>query len=133
MPLAASSRTTRNAPDAQHRKRRKRDPQGTREAILEAAWQQLARDGKQGVSVAQVAQLAGVNRGTAYQHLRTRQQLIDADCSGSAKNFIARCLAIPRWLALSRWSPSNRWKSRSAWPSLPWKIPKSVECGCSSC
>jgi AcrR family transcriptional regulator len=78
MPLAPPSGKSRNAPDAQHRKRRKRDPQGTREALLEAAWQQLARDGKQGVSVAQVAQLAGVNRGTAYQHLRTRQQLIEA-------------------------------------------------------
>jgi AcrR family transcriptional regulator len=78
MPLAPPSGTTKTAADAQPRKRRKRDPQGTREAILEAAWQQLARDGKQGVSVAQVAQLAGVNRGTAYQHLRTRQQLIEA-------------------------------------------------------
>jgi AcrR family transcriptional regulator len=60
------------------RLRRKRDPEGTREAILEAARQVLAQDGKEGVSVAQVAQLAGVNRGTAYQHFQTREQLIDA-------------------------------------------------------
>jgi AcrR family transcriptional regulator len=60
------------------RARRKRDPHGTREAILEAARQVLAQDGKQGVSVAQVAQRAGVNRGTAYQHFQTREQLIDA-------------------------------------------------------
>ena len=58
--------------------RRKRDPQGTREAILEAARQVLAQDGKEGVSVAQVAQRAGVNRGTAYQHFQTREQLIEA-------------------------------------------------------
>jgi AcrR family transcriptional regulator len=45
------------------RPRRKRDPEGTREAILEAARQVLARDGKEGVSVAQVALRAGVNRG----------------------------------------------------------------------
>jgi AcrR family transcriptional regulator len=75
MPLISSSGAKKTAAGA---KRRKRDPKGTREAILEAAWQQLARDGKQGVSVAQVALLAGVNRGTAYQHLRTRQQLIEA-------------------------------------------------------
>jgi AcrR family transcriptional regulator len=60
------------------RPRRKRDPEGTREAILEAALQVLAQDGKEGVSVAQVAQRAGVNRGTAYQHFQTREQLIDA-------------------------------------------------------
>src|SRR5579871_1141738 len=60
------------------RTRRKRDPQGTREAILEAARQELAQDGKEGVSVAQVAQRAGVNRGTAYQHFQTREQLIEA-------------------------------------------------------
>ena len=58
--------------------RRKRDPESTREAILEAARQVLAQDGKEGVSVAQVALLAGVNRGTAYQHFQTREQLIDA-------------------------------------------------------
>src|SRR3990170_1151325 len=38
----------------------------------------LAQDGKEGLSVAQVAQIAGVNRGTAYQHFQTREQLIEA-------------------------------------------------------
>src|SRR5579859_8068771 len=60
------------------RPRRKRDPEGTRELILEAAREMLAQDGKEGVSVAQVAQRAGVNRGTAYQHFPTREQLIEA-------------------------------------------------------
>jgi AcrR family transcriptional regulator len=60
------------------RTRRRRDPAATREAILEAARELLARDGKEGVSVAQVAQLAGVNRGTAYQHFQTRDQLLEA-------------------------------------------------------
>jgi AcrR family transcriptional regulator len=60
------------------RVRRRRDPKGTREAILEAARQELAQDGKGGVSVAQVALRAGVNRGTAYQHFQTREQLIEA-------------------------------------------------------
>lgn len=60
------------------RARRKRDPEGTREAILEAARGVLAQDGKEGLSVAHVAQLAGVNRGTAYQHFQTREQLIEA-------------------------------------------------------
>src|SRR5215469_3636122 len=60
------------------RARKKRDPERTREVILEAARQELAQDGKEGVSVAQVAQRAGVNRGTAYQHFQTREQLIEA-------------------------------------------------------
>jgi AcrR family transcriptional regulator len=58
--------------------RKKRDPGGTREAILQAARKILALGGKEGVSVAQVAQRAGVNRGTAYQHFQTRAQLIEA-------------------------------------------------------
>ncbi len=58
--------------------RRARNPDGTREAILEAAREVLAQDGKEGLSVSQVARRAGVNRGTAYQHFRTREQLIEA-------------------------------------------------------
>lgn len=75
-PTGTTGRPASAAPT--RRPRRKRDPKGTREAILEAARQQLAQDGKEGVSVAQVAQRAGVNRGTAYQHFQTREQLIDA-------------------------------------------------------
>lgn len=59
-------------------RRRKRDPDGTRAAILEAAGKLLAKDGPEGLSVSQVAQLAGVNRGTAYQHFPTREQLLEA-------------------------------------------------------
>jgi AcrR family transcriptional regulator len=58
--------------------RRKRDPGSTRIAILEAAGAQLAQDGPEGLSVSQVAQRAGVNRGTAYQHFQTREQLLEA-------------------------------------------------------
>jgi len=58
--------------------RRRRDPDSTREAILEAASQLLAKNGPEGLSVSQVAQLAKVNRGTAYQHFQTREQLLQA-------------------------------------------------------
>ena len=44
------------------RKRRARDPVATREAILEAARALLAKDGPDGVSLSEVAHLAGVNR-----------------------------------------------------------------------
>lgn len=61
------------------RPRRPRDPVATREAILEAATSLLARAGPEGVSLSEVAKLAGVNRGTAYQHFATREALI-AEC-----------------------------------------------------
>jgi AcrR family transcriptional regulator len=59
------------------RKRRPRDPVATRAVILEAACTLLARDGPEGVSLSEVALLAGVNRGTAYQHFETREKLIE--------------------------------------------------------
>ncbi|HEX7856140.1 MAG TPA: TetR family transcriptional regulator [Sphingobium sp.] len=54
--------------------KRRRD--ATREAILEAARNRIARDGPEGLSLSEVARLAGINRGTAYQHFRTRDRLI---------------------------------------------------------
>lgn len=59
-------------------KRRVRDPAATRETILEAASNLLAKDGPEGISLSAVAHLAAVNRGTAYQHFETRERLIDA-------------------------------------------------------
>ena len=73
---AMAERSKGIAPE--RRPRKKRDPEATREAILDAAREVLAQDGKEGLSVAQVAKLAGVNRGTAYQHFQTREQLIEA-------------------------------------------------------
>ncbi len=60
------------------RTRRPRDPEATREAILDAARTLLAKHGPEGISLSEVAQLAGVNRGTAYQHFATREKLIEA-------------------------------------------------------
>lgn len=60
------------------KKRTKRDPQATREAILNAATTILSKDGPDALSVSKVAHLAGVNRGTAYQHFETREELVKA-------------------------------------------------------
>lgn len=54
----------------------KRDPTRTREAILEVAGKLIGKDGPEGLSVSQVALLAGVNRGTAYHHFPTREELL---------------------------------------------------------
>lgn len=59
-------------------KRRARDPQATRADILEAALSLLAKDGPEAISLSAVAVLAGVNRGTAYQHFETRENLVAA-------------------------------------------------------
>lgn len=57
---------------------RRRNKVATREAILAAARTVLASDGPDGLSLSKVANLAGVNRGTAYQHFATREDLIKA-------------------------------------------------------
>ena len=58
--------------------RTRRNPEKTRKAILEVAGKMMALDGPEGLSVSQIAQQAGVNRGTAYHHFQTREQLIAA-------------------------------------------------------
>ncbi|MBD2860247.1 TetR/AcrR family transcriptional regulator [Spongiibacter sp. KMU-158] len=59
-------------------KKRVRNPEATRAAILTAARTVLSEDGPEGLSVSRVANLAGVNRGTAYQHFATRDDLLHA-------------------------------------------------------
>lgn len=63
---------------AKQQARRKRDPESTRISILEAAKVILAQDGAEGLSVSSVAKLAGVNRGTAYQHFEVKEDLVRA-------------------------------------------------------
>jgi AcrR family transcriptional regulator len=78
------------------RERRERDPEATRAAILAAARTLLARDGPEGLSVVQVAHLAGVNRGTAYQYFPDRESLLHATVASVSEGLID---AI--------WSPSD--------------------------
>lgn len=59
-------------------RRNNTDPEATRRDILQAALELLARDGPEALSVAAVARRAGVNRGTAYQHFPTREDLTKA-------------------------------------------------------
>jgi len=70
--------TKRSTSTGKKRTGRVRNPERTREAILGAAREIIARDGKEGVSVLQVAKRARVNRGTAYQHFPNREKLIEA-------------------------------------------------------
>ncbi len=67
----------------------KGNKQATREAILEAARTVLASDGPEALSVSKVAHLAGVNRGTAYQHFKTRDDLILATVGSVSEQLCA--------------------------------------------
>jgi AcrR family transcriptional regulator len=78
------------------RERRVRDPEATRAAILAAARTLLARDGPEGLSVVQVAHLAGVNRGTAYQYFADRERLLHATVASVSEGLIDAV-----------WSPSD--------------------------
>jgi len=68
--------------------RRRRNPEATREEILAAARTVLASDGPDGLSLSKVAQLAGVNRGTAYQHFETREDLIKATVAWVSEHLV---------------------------------------------
>jgi AcrR family transcriptional regulator len=57
---------------------RRRDPEATYQAILDAAEALMAERGPEGLTVSEVAHRARVNRTTAYQHFRTREQVIAA-------------------------------------------------------
>lgn len=81
---------------ATKRERRERDPDATRAAILAAARTLLARDGPEGLSVVQVAHLAGVNRGTAYQYFPDRERLLHATVASVTEGLIDAV-----------WSPSD--------------------------
>ena len=70
------------------RKPGERDPEGTRRAILSAAQALLSRDGPEGLSVSQVANIAGINRGTAYQHFSDRESLLNATIESSSQALI---------------------------------------------
>lgn len=58
---------------------------------MEAAASLLARAGPEGVSLSEVAKLAVVNRGTAYQHFDTREALI-AECVGWVSDKLFRAV-----------------------------------------
>lgn len=71
---------------AQVKTRRQKNPAATREVILEAARTLLAQSGPEALSLSEVATLAGVNRGTAYQHFATRDKLIEATMQWVSEN-----------------------------------------------
>jgi AcrR family transcriptional regulator len=60
------------------RRPRRSDFQRTRERIVEAARRLMGERGPESLTVSAVAHAAGINRTTAYQHFRTRDELVRA-------------------------------------------------------
>jgi AcrR family transcriptional regulator len=58
------------------RRPRRSDFQRTRERIVEAARRLMSERGPESLTVSAVAHAAGINRTTAYQHFRTRDELV---------------------------------------------------------
>lgn len=58
--------------------RKRRDAEATHEALLKAARAMMAESGPEALTVSEVAHRAGVNRTTAYQHFRAREDLMGA-------------------------------------------------------
>jgi AcrR family transcriptional regulator len=75
--------------------RRRRNPEATREVILAAARTVLASDGPDGLSLSKVAHLAGINRGTAYQHFETREDLINATVESVSEHLLDTVFGEP--------------------------------------
>lgn len=82
--------------------RRARDPEATHEAILDAAHRLLARNGPEAVSLSEVARLAGVNRGTAYQHFDTREGLIEATVAWASDRLFRAVFGDPQTIGHRR-------------------------------
>jgi len=74
---------------------RRRDFQSISRRILDAARQIMAERGPEALVVSEVAQRAGINRSTAYQHFRTRDELVGAVMTEIAEE-ISRMLVEPR-------------------------------------
>jgi AcrR family transcriptional regulator len=60
------------------RRERRSDYQHTRRRIVEAARRLMAERGPESLTVSAVAHAAAINRTTAYQHFRTRDELVRA-------------------------------------------------------
>lgn len=93
---ARSRPGTRESATAHRSARRAKNPEVTRDAILQAARNRLAHDGPEGLSLAEVARVAGVNRGTAYQHFKTRDKLIAATAEWVSEKLYYAVFGNPR-------------------------------------
>jgi AcrR family transcriptional regulator len=80
--------------------RRPRNPELTRADILEAGRTLLAKNGAEALSLSEVAKIAGVNRGTAYQHFNTREELVAATIQSVSDKMFREIFGDPETLGV---------------------------------
>ncbi len=73
---------------------RRRDHRSSRERLLRAARELMAERGPEAITISEVAHRSALNRTTAYQHFRTRDELVAAVYAGLAQD-VARMLVAP--------------------------------------
>jgi AcrR family transcriptional regulator len=78
-------------------RRRRSDAISSRAALLEAARSLFAERGPEALTVVEVARRAGLNRSTAYQHFKTRDDLVRAVGDAFARE-VRALFARPRTL-----------------------------------
>jgi len=80
------------APSERHRRS---DARNNRAALLTAARELVAESGPEALTVVSVARRAGLNRSTAYQHFKSRDELVQA-VSDVFADEVARMFSEPR-------------------------------------
>ncbi|MEL7028236.1 MAG: helix-turn-helix domain-containing protein [Pseudomonadota bacterium] len=91
--------------DLKEDKIRTRDPEKTRKLIIDAAKELIAQEGSESLSVSRVAQMAGVNRGTAYLHFKNREELLSHTIATVREDLVH---AIRSAVAdIENWSPED--------------------------
>lgn len=71
-------RDIKNGAGRQIRTRLPRDPNGTRQKLLDAGFAEIRRAGMAAASIANIIDLAGVTKGALYHHFRSKAQLANA-------------------------------------------------------
>jgi len=82
--------------------RRKRQPDVTRERLLQAAFQEIYRRGFQGASLESILEQAGVTKGALYHHFPDKTELGYAVVEDVVKD-----LLLARWLGLLEQQPGD--------------------------
>mgnify|MGYP000055666358 CR=1 FL=1 len=82
-----ANKTAETRPAGTAKRKRRSDALANRELLLQAAFELVSEGGPDGLTVVAVARRAGLNRSTAYQHFRDRDELADAVNESFAERF----------------------------------------------
>ncbi|MCG8469867.1 MAG: TetR/AcrR family transcriptional regulator [Gemmatimonadetes bacterium] len=75
-------------------RRRTRDPEGTRERLIQCAFEEIHEHGYNGASLERILASSGVTKGALYHHFGSK-----ADLAHAVIDHVIRPFAVDRWLA----------------------------------